>query len=239
MFVVYSNWWSRHFLPPWCSFGNYDSHIQIITTLTDPLRKSIHFLHQYMSPFATLPSVLFYKEGLYISKHHSTKPWCGWLPVDWFATSSLGQSRNNHIYISSHSLHFTLISTSLFSSIFICHITIWAQIAIPPWSFHSPHPIGTRSSRTTTASKYSVPTGAGADNTMTMEVLVFEWGSHKATLYWCQEFQDLIGLKGLDAAAKFTKANWQIVVILNFWGSSVWFTSCRLLVVKCYYHVQW
>jgi hypothetical protein len=172
-----------------------------------------------MSPFATLPSVLFYKEGRYISKHHSTRLW---LPVYWFATSSLSQSRNNHIYISSHSLHFTLISTSLFSS--ICHIAIWAQIAIPPWSFHLPHPIGTRSSRTTTASKYSVPTGAGADNTMTMEVLVFEWGSHTATRYWCKEFQDLIELKGLDAAAKFTKANWQIVVTLNFWGSSVWFT---------------
>jgi hypothetical protein len=175
-----------------------------------------------MSPFATLLSVLFYKEGMYISKHHSTKPWCGFPFTGLPHQPSLSQSRNNHIYISSHSLHFTLISTSLISS--ICHITIWVQIAIPPWSFHSPHPIGTRSSRTTTASKYSVPNGAGADNTMTMEVLVFEWGSHTATLYWCKEFQDLIELKGLDAAAKFTKANWQIVVILNFWGSSVWFT---------------
>jgi hypothetical protein len=54
---------SPHYFP----FGNYDSHIQGITTHTDPLRISIHFLHQYTSPFAMLPSVLFYKEGLYIS----------------------------------------------------------------------------------------------------------------------------------------------------------------------------
>jgi hypothetical protein len=30
---------------------------------------------------------------------------------------------------------------------------------------------------------------------------------------------------------------WQIVVILDFWGSSGWFTSHSWLV-KCYYHVQ-
>jgi hypothetical protein len=38
-----------------------------------PLRKSTHFLHQYTSHFATLTSVLFYKEGLYIFTHHSSK----------------------------------------------------------------------------------------------------------------------------------------------------------------------
>jgi hypothetical protein len=61
-------------------FGNYDSHIWVITMLTNPLRKPIHFLHQYTSPFATfatLPSVLFYKERLYISTQHSAKPWRG------------------------------------------------------------------------------------------------------------------------------------------------------------------
>jgi hypothetical protein len=43
----------------------------------DPLRKSIHFLHQYTLPFTTLPSVIFYKEGLYISMQHSSKHWHG------------------------------------------------------------------------------------------------------------------------------------------------------------------
>jgi hypothetical protein len=55
--------------------------------------------------------------------------------------------------------------------------------------------------------KYSVPTGASANDTTTMKVLVFEQGSLKATLYWCKQFQDLIELKGLDAAVKFTNAN--------------------------------
>jgi hypothetical protein len=54
-------------------FGNYDSHIWVITVHADPLRKSIHFLHQYTLPFTTLPSVIFYKEGLYISMQHSSK----------------------------------------------------------------------------------------------------------------------------------------------------------------------
>jgi hypothetical protein len=60
---------SPHYLP----FGNYDSHIWVITANADPLRKSIHFLHQYTLPFTKLPSVLFYKEGLYISTQHSSK----------------------------------------------------------------------------------------------------------------------------------------------------------------------
>jgi hypothetical protein len=40
-----------------------------------------------------------------------------------------------------------------------------------------------------------------------MKVPVFERGSLKATLYWRKQFQDLIELKGVDAAAKFTNAN--------------------------------
>jgi hypothetical protein len=55
--------------------------------------------------------------------------------------------------------------------------------------------------------KYSVPTGAGADDTTTMKVPVFEQGSLKAALYWHKQFQGLIELKNLDAAAKFTNAN--------------------------------
>jgi hypothetical protein len=51
--------------------------IQVITAHANHLRKSSHFLHQYMSPFAILLSVLFYKEGLYISRQHSSKHWCG------------------------------------------------------------------------------------------------------------------------------------------------------------------
>jgi hypothetical protein len=54
---------------------------------------------------------------------------------------------------------------------------------------------------------YSVPTGAGADDTTTMKVPVFEQGSLEAALYWRKQFQDLIKLKNLDAAAKFTNAN--------------------------------
>jgi hypothetical protein len=55
-------------------FGNYDSHIRVIIAHAEPLRKSIHCLHQYTSPFATLTSVLFfYKEGPYISTQHRSK----------------------------------------------------------------------------------------------------------------------------------------------------------------------
>ncbi len=42
------------------------SEFWVTTMHTEPLRKSTHFLHQYTSPFTMLPSVLFYKEGLYI-----------------------------------------------------------------------------------------------------------------------------------------------------------------------------
>jgi hypothetical protein len=55
--------------------------------------------------------------------------------------------------------------------------------------------------------KYSVPTGAAADDTTTVNVAVFEQGSLKAAFYWRKHFQDLIELKGLDATAKFTNAN--------------------------------
>jgi hypothetical protein len=50
--------------------------------------------------------------------------------------------------------------------------------------------------------KYSVPTGAGANDTTTVKVPVFERGSLKAALYWRKQFQDLIELKNLDAAAE-------------------------------------
>jgi hypothetical protein len=55
--------------------------------------------------------------------------------------------------------------------------------------------------------KYSVQTGAGANDTTTVKVPVFEQGSLKAALYWHKQFQDLIELKNLDAAAKFTNAS--------------------------------
>jgi hypothetical protein len=131
---------SQHYFP----FGNYDSHIWVITMHAEPLRKSVHFLHQYMSPFALLPSVLFCKEGLYISMQHHSKLWCGSPFTGSPHHHLVSQSRNKHIFFSSYSFHYTLISTSLFNS--LCHMAVWAQIAIPPWRFHSPHLIGARSS---------------------------------------------------------------------------------------------
>jgi hypothetical protein len=86
----------------------------------EPHKNSIPFLQQYMSPFAILPSIHFYKEGLYISKQQSTKPLHGSLFTGLLATPSLSQTRNNHIKFSSHSFHSTLISTSLFND--ICHM---------------------------------------------------------------------------------------------------------------------
>jgi hypothetical protein len=83
----------------------------LLPRLPNPLRKSVHF-HQYTSPFATLPSVLFYKEGLYISMQYSIKPWCG-SPFTGSPHHHLvsQRSRNsNHIYFSSHSFHSTLIA---------------------------------------------------------------------------------------------------------------------------------
>jgi hypothetical protein len=78
-----------------------------------------------------------------------------WLPVYQFGTSSLSGTVVRvaiitSILASSYNFHSTLTSTSLFNSIW--HMAIWAQIAIPPWSFHSPYPIGTRSWMTTKAS---------------------------------------------------------------------------------------
>jgi hypothetical protein len=55
--------------------------------------------------------------------------------------------------------------------------------------------------------KYSLSMGAGANHTSTVKVPVFEQGSLEATLFWHKQFQDLIELKGLDAAAKFMNAN--------------------------------
>jgi hypothetical protein len=53
------------------------SEFRVTTAHAKPVQKSTHFLHQYMSPFTMLPSVLFYKEGLYIFMQHSSKHWCG------------------------------------------------------------------------------------------------------------------------------------------------------------------
>jgi hypothetical protein len=40
--------------------------------------------------------------------------------------------------------------------------------------------------------KHSIPTGAGADETMMMKVPELKRGSLEATIYWCKQFQDLI-----------------------------------------------
>jgi hypothetical protein len=53
------------------------SEFRVITAHAESLRKSTHFLHQYMSPFTMLPSVLFYKERLHIFMQHSSIPWRG------------------------------------------------------------------------------------------------------------------------------------------------------------------
>jgi hypothetical protein len=56
------------------SFASERTNIRVTTAHAEPaLRKSTHFLYQYTSPLATLPSVLFYKEGLYIYMQHSSK----------------------------------------------------------------------------------------------------------------------------------------------------------------------
>jgi hypothetical protein len=64
-------WIQDQALPTKCSadFGEARG----TTAHAEPLRKSTHFLHQYTSPFTMLPSVLFYKEGLYIFMQHSNK----------------------------------------------------------------------------------------------------------------------------------------------------------------------
>jgi hypothetical protein len=86
--------------------------------LSEPLRKSTHLLYQYMSPLATLPSVLFYKEGLHIFMEHSSKHWRG-SPFTGLPHHHWVRVEIITIYFSSHSFHSTLISTNLFTS--ICH----------------------------------------------------------------------------------------------------------------------
>ncbi len=163
------------------------------------LRKSTYFFYQYMSPLAMLPSVLFYKEGLYIFMQHSSKNWRG-SPFTGSPHHHLVRVEIITIYFSSHSFHPTLISTSLFYS--ICHTAIWALIALPPWSFHSRHLIGPRTSRATTASTlYQWELVL-----MTPQLWRFQYLNEEAH-YWHKQFQDLIELKGLDAAAKLTNAN--------------------------------
>ena len=53
---------------------SYPKHIniQVVTTHADPIRKSTHFPYQYTPPLAMLPSVHFYKEGMYIFTQHSS-----------------------------------------------------------------------------------------------------------------------------------------------------------------------
>ena len=43
--------------------------------------------------------------------------------------------------------------------------------------------------------KYSVPTGAGDDDKMTVKVPIFERGNLEAASHWRKQFQDLIELK--------------------------------------------
>jgi hypothetical protein len=93
-------------------------HTSRLSSCMPILKKSINFLHQHMSPFAMLPSVHFYKEGLF--PHNTTN--LDVAPHYQFATSSLSQHRNNHIYFSSYSFQSTSTSTSLFNS--ICHMAL-------------------------------------------------------------------------------------------------------------------
>jgi hypothetical protein len=98
------------------------SQFRVITVHAEPLRKSTHFLHQYTSPFTMLPSVLFYKEGLYIFMQHSSKHWRG-SPFTGLPHHDLVRvGVNSHIYFNSHSFHSTLFSTSLFNS--VCHTAV-------------------------------------------------------------------------------------------------------------------
>jgi hypothetical protein len=96
-------------------FGNYDSHIQVIPAHAKLLRKSIHLftntchsLQHYHLSFSTKKECIFACNTLGNIE---------WLPIYPFATLSLSQSRNDHIYFSLHSFHSTLISTSLSNSI--------------------------------------------------------------------------------------------------------------------------
>ena len=86
------------------------------------------------------------------------------------------------------------------------HMADWAQSALhPPWGSPSLLPIGTRSSRTTSA---SIPSPLAHEMTTKWQwkVPIFEQGNLEAALHWCKQFQDLIKLKQLNVDAKFTNA---------------------------------
>jgi hypothetical protein len=70
-------WWMVDVIPRASPKSAEHSEFRVIAAHTEPLRKSTHFLHQYMSAFTMLPSVLLYKEGLYIFTQHSSKHWRG------------------------------------------------------------------------------------------------------------------------------------------------------------------
>jgi hypothetical protein len=70
-------WCLRRVVPRASPKSGEHSEFRVTTAHAEPLRKPTHFLHQYTSPFTMLPSVLFYKEGLYISTQHSSKHWRG------------------------------------------------------------------------------------------------------------------------------------------------------------------
>jgi hypothetical protein len=82
---------------------------------SEPLRKSTHFLHQYMSPFAMLTFVLFYKEGLYISTQHRTKHWRG--------SPFTGLPHHHLVRVEIITSMLAHSSTPLYLSIFCCHRT--------------------------------------------------------------------------------------------------------------------
>jgi hypothetical protein len=92
------------------------THWHPTTAHAEPLRKSTHFLYQYTSPLAMLPSALFYKEGLYIFMQHSSKHWHGSLLTSLPHHHLVRKEIITSIF-SSHSFHPTLISTNLFNSI--------------------------------------------------------------------------------------------------------------------------
>jgi hypothetical protein len=114
----------------------WHTNIWVTTAHAKPLRESTHFLYQYTSPIATLPSILFYKDRLYIFMQHRRKHWCGSLFTSLPHHHLVREEIITSIF-SSHSFHPTLIYTRLFNS--VCHMAIWAQIALPPWSFHTSH----------------------------------------------------------------------------------------------------
>jgi hypothetical protein len=85
------------------------------------------FTNTRTSPFTMLPSVLFYKEGLYIFMQHSSKHWRGspFTGLPHHHLVRVGVNTSILILIVSILLYF--LATSLFNS--VCHTAIWAQIA--------------------------------------------------------------------------------------------------------------